>query len=115
MRDHVGYIRLAQGEVFVLLAFLPLALYRLVSFPQLLFAVAKGGGKLKILLGYRLALLALDSGKFLKHSLMLGGRGEYFEPEPRRRLVHKIDRLVGEKAVGDIADREVDRRRECFP
>ncbi len=44
--------------------------------------------------------------------VQLHGRGVDLHAESRRRLVHEVDRLVGEKAVGDVTIREHRSRDE---
>ena len=57
-------------------------------------------------------LLDLEPDDFPVHRIELFRLGIDLHLQPRRRLVHQVDRLVGQEAVGDVAVRQRDRRHQ---
>jgi len=71
--------------------------------------VAQAGGSLVVLGGDRLVLLAGDLLEAALRLLDVGRRLRLAQPHARPGLVHQVDRLIGQRAVGHVADREVNR------
>src|SRR5712691_3605208 len=88
----------------------PLHLFLDVLVLELLLFVAEGGGGLVILVGDRLFLLDLEIADLFLHRLQVGGSGGELHAHASRRLVHQVDRLVGQRPVGHVADRQLGRR-----
>src|SRR5207237_9560806 len=94
---------------------LPLRFHHLGALPQLDQLLLDFGapllGRLVLLLGERGELdVALQD--LTLHLVDLLRQRVDLDPQPARRLVHQVDRLVGEETVADVAVRESRRRHE---
>ena len=78
-------------------------------FLRLLLLVAHGGGALEILVLDRPLLLGLDLLDLGLEALDLGRAGHGADARARAGLVHHVDGLVGQEAVGDVAVGKLDR------
>ena len=95
------------------------ALFLAVGFPRaedgfhlllrMLLLVAHGGGALEVLFLDGLFFLRLDLLDLALDVLQLGRAGHGADAGARTGLIHQVDGLVWEKAVGDVAIRHVDR------
>ncbi|GBD15067.1 hypothetical protein HRbin25_00955 [bacterium HR25] len=70
----------------------------------------QGGRPLVLAAGGRRLLLPLQAGDLLPHLAQVGGHGLGLDDVLGGRLVHQVDGLVGEEAVGDVAVGEAGRR-----
>ena len=71
--------------------------------------VAQAGGGLVVLAGDRLVLLARHLFELVLRLLDVRRRLGLAQSHPRPGLVHQVDRLVGQRAVRHVADRQVHR------
>jgi hypothetical protein len=104
-RDHDFFL-------FALLA--PFAQNFIELFFCLLLSVAKGGGFLEILRLDRCLLFQTDLFDFLLDLLNIRRPRHGVDPRPRAGFVHDINRLVGQKASGDITIGKSDCGLERF-
>ena len=110
--DHLYHEVLVDGDPLLLAGLLPLLGRLLLLRAQLLLAVAELGGLLEMLLADRLLLLRAHLLDLLGQALDVRRPVERRDARARARLVHDVDRLVGQEAPGDVAVGELRGRLE---
>ncbi len=110
--EHLGDLLLADLGQDVHLAGLPPLLAALALLLELPLLVAERGGALEVLRVDRGLLPETDLGDLLVDLADVGRRGHPADPRARPGLVDQVDRLVGQRAVRDVAVGEVRGRHE---
>ena len=85
-----------------------------VLLPQSYLPIPQGRRPLEFLSLDGFLLLAGKGGHLSLHALEIGWCRHAGDPQSRRRLVHQVNGLVGEKAVGNILHRKLHRRLQSL-
>ena len=113
--DDISHIFICdQGEIGGTHLLLPLFFQARQLLFDLPLPIAQLRSLLELLIAHRRLLLRAHSAQLLLDLLQIGGGGIATDADPRSSLVDKIDGLIGQKAIGDIAIRKFHRRFESF-
>ena len=106
-RDDLGDLLLVDLRLVARDLRLPVGAQRIDHLARGRLGLAQGRGLLVFLVVDRRVLLLGDPLEVLLRLAQGGRRGGVTQPDARGRLVDQVDRLVGQVAVGDVADRQV--------
>ena len=105
---HIGDVLRADDRRLALAVGAQLFFQMLQLLLQLHFAIAKLGGELVLLGADGAVLLLAQALQSTQRLLERRRRGGALDAHARGRLVHQVDRLVGQEAVADVARGQVD-------